>query len=334
MISNSLPLFIYLSNPLRGNMQMLPNSSFIIDLWSRDQASDGSRANSTVSRPKMAASSEILLLKCAKFRDEGQFIDVRLKVSDDVFTAHRIVLAASSDYFYAMFTNGMKESNQEMIELKDESITSNALKIILDSIYTEDLHVTEENVFDVLAAAFHLQVTSVVQQCSDFLMKEFVQLRLDLQNYRLLCTVADRHGMKDLREAAESKMALKFKDICESEEFLSIIEPDQLVNLLSRDDLSAPSETFVFKSVMQWIKHKKEERMAVAAKVIGAVRLGLVDIRVVIEELDTEEMQRNPEIHRQLHETSLYNNMPSRNSKFAEERTKPRSASQVSRSTG
>ena len=231
----------------------------------------------------MAASSEIFLLKCAKFRDEGQFIDVRLKFSDDVFTAHRIVLAASSDNFYAMFTNGMKESNQEMIELKDESITSNALKIILDSIYTGDLHVTEENVFDVLAAAFHLQVTSVVQQCSDFLMKEFVQLRLDLQNYRLLCTVADRHGMKDLREAAESKMALKFKDICESEEFLSIIEPDQLVSLLSRDDLSAPSETFIFKSMMQWIK------------VIGAVRLGLVDIRVVIEELDTEEMQRNPE---------------------------------------
>ena len=36
---------------------------------------------------------------------------------------------------------------------------------------------------------------------------------------------------------------------------------------------------------MQWLKHKKEERMAEAAKVIGAVRLGLVDIRVVIEEL-------------------------------------------------
>ena len=122
----------------------------------------------------MAAFSEILHCKCAQFRDEGQFIDVRLKVGEDVFPVHRIVLAASSDYFYAMFTNGMKESNQEMIELKDESITSNALKIILDSIYTEDLHVTEKNVFEVLAAAFHLQVTSVVQHCSEFLKKEFV----------------------------------------------------------------------------------------------------------------------------------------------------------------
>ena len=79
-----------------------------------------------------AALSEILHCKCALFRDEGQFIDVRLNVDEDVFPVPPIVLAASSDYFYAMFTNGMKESNQEIIELKDESITSNALEIILE----------------------------------------------------------------------------------------------------------------------------------------------------------------------------------------------------------
>ena len=80
---------------------------------------------------------------------------------------------------------------------------------------------------------------------------------------------------------------------------------------------------------MQWIKHKKEERMAVAAKVIGAVRLGLVDIRVVIEELNTKEMQRDPEIHMQLHKVLLHKYMPSHNSKFALEKSKPRSTSAV-----
>ena len=279
----------------------------------------------------MVANSEILFSKCSQFRDEGQFIDVRLKVGEDIFPAHRLVLAANSDYFYAMFTDGMKESNQEVIELKDESITPDALKIVIDSIYTGDLHVSEENVFEVLAAADHLQVASVVEQCCDFLKREFVQLRLDLQSYCLICTVADRHGLRDLQEAAEHKMASMYKDICESEEFLSNVNTDQLLSLLSRDDLSAPSETFVFKSVIQWIKHKKEERMAVAAKVIGAVRLGLVDIRVVIEELNTEEMQRIPEIHMQVYEASVYNNVPTHSSKFATERTKPRSTSQVSR---
>ncbi|XP_020627829.1 kelch-like protein 5 isoform X3 [Orbicella faveolata] len=277
----------------------------------------------------MVAHSEILLSKCAQFRDDGQFIDVRLKVREDIFPAHRIVLAANSDYFYAMFTDGMKESSQEVIELKDESISPDAFKIVMDSIYAGDICVNEENVFEVLAAADHLQVTTVVQQCCDFLKREFIQLRLDLHNYCLLSTVADRHSLRDLQEAAENKMASMYVDVCESEEFLSNVSGDQLFSLLSRDDLSAPSETFIFKSVMQWIKHKKEERMAVAAKVIGAVRLGLVDIRVVIEELDTEEMKRVSEIYTLMCEALIYNFMPSRNPKFAVEKTKTRSTSPV-----
>ena len=204
-----------------------------------------------------------------------------------------------------------------------------ALKMLMDSIYTGDLGVNEENVFELLAAADHLQVTSVVQQCCDFLKREFIQLRLDLNNYCLLCTVADRHGLRDLQETAEHKMASMFKDICESEEFLTHIGVDQLFSLLSRDDLNAPSETFVFKSVMQWIKHNKEERMAVAAKVIGAVRLGLVDIRVVIGELNTEEMQRDPEIHKLVYETLVYYCMPSKDSTFGEGKAKLRSAGTV-----
>ena len=78
-------------------------------------------------------------------------------------------------------------------------------------------------------------------------------------------------------------MASMYKDICEKEEFLSDMNVDVLSALLCRDDLSAPSENFVFKSVMQWIKYRKEERMDVAAKVIGAVRLGLVDSKDVID---------------------------------------------------
>ena len=76
----------------------------------------------------MVAHVDILLSKCAQFRNESQFIDVRLKVGEDIFPAHRIVLAANSDYFYAMFTDGMKESNQDVIELKDESISPDFLR--------------------------------------------------------------------------------------------------------------------------------------------------------------------------------------------------------------
>ena len=276
----------------------------------------------------MVGHCEILLSKCAQFREQGGFIDVYLKVREEVFSAHRIVLAASSDYFHAMFAHGMKESNQEVIELKDESISAAALKIVLDSIYSGDLQVNDENIFDVLVAADHLQVTSVVQQCCDYLQTQFVQLRFDVQTYCQICTIANRHGLIDLQEATQSKMASMYKEVCEREEFLSHIDADQFSNLLSRDDLSAPSETFVFKSVMQWVKYKKEERMAVAAKVIGSVRLGLVNIREVIKELNSEEMKQVPEIHTLLHESLLYSYIPS-SSAFGEEKGRMRSSGSV-----
>ena len=85
----------------------------------------------------------------------------------------------------------------------------------------------------------------------------------------------------------------------------------------------------IFKSVMQWIKHKKEERMEVAAKIIGAVRLGLVNIREVIAELNTQEMRVIPEIHTLLHESLLYSYEPSASSEFATNKTKPRSMKSV-----
>jgi len=276
----------------------------------------------------MIAHSEILLSKCAQFRDQGEFIDVHLQVGEELFPAHRLVLAANSDYFHAMFTYGMKESKQEVIELKDENISAEALKIVLDFIYSGDLHVNNENVFEALLVADYLQVTSVVQQCCDYIQAEFVEFRFDVQSYCRICAIADRHGLADLLEAAQCKMASMYKDVCDSEEFLSNVNADQLSSLLSRDDLIAPSENFVFKSVMQWIEYKKKERMAVAGKVIGAVRLGLVDIKDVIRELNTEGMKQVPEIHMLLDESLLYSHIPS-SSTFGEEKTKQRSSGPV-----
>ena len=97
-----------------------------------------------------------------------------------------------------MFAHGMKESNQEVVDLKDESISSAALKIVLDSIYSGDLRVNDENVFEVLIAADHLQVTSVIEQCCDDL--QTLQLRYNVQYRHIVksAPIANWHGLTDL----------------------------------------------------------------------------------------------------------------------------------------
>ena len=45
-------------------------------------------------------------------REQNQLCDVLLKAADNEIPAHRVVLASSSPYFFAMFTGELSESRQ------------------------------------------------------------------------------------------------------------------------------------------------------------------------------------------------------------------------------
>ena len=123
-----------------------------------------------------------------------------------------------------------------------------------------------------------------------------------------MLTIAERHSLIDLQEEVLHRMALIFKEVSETEEFHEYIDHSHLLKLLQRNNLTAPSETFVLQTVTKWIFHNKEERLGHAATLIGAVRLGLVDIKVLITELRKEELKG--ECWKMLHEVSLYHHMP------------------------
>ena len=122
---------------------------------------------------------ESLLYKMSEMRDSQTLTDVTLKVCGKSFDAHRVVLAASSEYFSAMFTTKMQESSQKEIELKDDSLTPAALQIILDFVYKTEINITEENVFEVLGAADHLQMTSAIDKCWEFMSETLVRDKLN-----------------------------------------------------------------------------------------------------------------------------------------------------------
>ena len=81
--------------------------------------------------------------------------------------AHRVVLASCSDYFRAMFTDEMKE--RSLSEICLNGVSAKGLEGLLDYAYTSRLSLNLANILDVLAAAAHVQVPTIIQACSNYL---------------------------------------------------------------------------------------------------------------------------------------------------------------------
>lgn len=91
-------------------------------------------------------------------RKRGLFCDAVLNVDNRDFPIHRVILAACSDYFAAMFTNGLSESYDVEKKIKIKGLSAETMEILLDFIYTENLKVSVTNVQALLPAACLLQL--------------------------------------------------------------------------------------------------------------------------------------------------------------------------------
>ena len=86
--------------------------------------------------------------------------------------AHKAVLAAASPYFHRMFTSAsFTEKNKREVLLKSDYIRldTGSIEAILCYIYTGvKIPLSQENAQSLLEAASYLEVTLVMEQCSNF----------------------------------------------------------------------------------------------------------------------------------------------------------------------
>lgn len=100
----------------------------------------------------------------------NKFSDVGLVAGGSIIRAHRAVLAAGSAYFNAMFTVGLVEEQQELVEI--HSISPHILSQLVDFIYSGNVDITQDNVQELFAAADMLELDDVVSGCISYLNKQ------------------------------------------------------------------------------------------------------------------------------------------------------------------
>ncbi|XP_066272286.1 kelch-like protein 24a [Branchiostoma lanceolatum] len=211
--------------------------------------------------------------------------DVILCVSKKEIPCHRNVLAACSDYFRAMFCNGHRESKEHKVTIHE--VSPGALQLLVDYAYTSEVTITEDNAEKLLEGADFFQILPVRDACVTFICNN-----LSAKDCLQMMQVGNTLSCPDLEKNA-SLCALKLKEftaVSKTPEFLSLTK-DQLITLISSDDLNASEET-VYTAVMTWINHDTRKRMKEMRELMELVRFPFMDKLYFLENVDRNEIVR------------------------------------------
>uniref|UniRef100_A0A8C8YRK2 Kelch like family member 2 n=1 Tax=Prolemur simus TaxID=1328070 RepID=A0A8C8YRK2_PROSS len=220
-----------------------------------------------------------------ELRSQNLLCDVTIVAEDVEIAAHRVVLAACSPYFHAMFTGEMSESRAKRVRIKE--VDGWTLRMLIDYVYTAEIQVTEENVQVLLPAAGLLQLQDVKKTCC-----EFLETQLHPVNCLGIRAFADMHACTELLNKANTYAEQHFADVVLSEEFLNL-GIEQVCSLISSDKLTISSEEKVFEAVIAWVSHDKDVRQEFMARLMEHVRLPLLPREYLVQRVEEEALVKN-----------------------------------------
>lgn len=245
-----------------------------------------------VTEPRMYQQS-LLLGGLCELLENDKFVDCILKIKDQDFPCHKLVLAASSPYFKAMFLSDLEESKIREVVLKD--VDPDIMKMILRYLYTCDINLTEQNVQDIFMAANVYQIPSIFSVCVSYLEHKMV-----LSN----CLAIFRLGL--LLECP--RLAAKARDyICDRFELI-IRDKDfhqlgsgELAAIITCDTLCVEKEEMVFEALMEWVEYDQVERLKDLPQLLHCVRFRLMPPAYFKEKVEGHRfIKSNQEIQKDL----------------------------------
>ena len=112
---------------------------------------------------------------------------------------------------------------------------------------------------------FSLQLTDVVEICSDFLKKQ-----LHPSNCLGIRAFADAQGVTELWRSANEYTSEHIMEVMRNQEFV-LLPTDHVIALLGNDDLNIPCEETILGAVLDWVKYDLSARKKHLAKLLAQV---------------------------------------------------------------
>ncbi|XP_052893491.1 BTB/POZ domain-containing protein 9 [Anopheles moucheti] len=198
------------------------------------------------------------------------YSDVTFIVEKQRIPAHRVILAARSEYFRALLYGGMQETKQDEIILR---IPQMAFKSLLKYIYSGNIavnHMKVEQVLDILGLANQYGFADLEMALSNYLRQV-----LSLSNVCAVLDAARLFELDGLTTVCHSFMDRNASQILQHESFCNL-SPDSLSSLLLRDSFFA-REVEIFQAVHDWCRFNADSKEDVDI-IVGKVRFALMSL--------------------------------------------------------
>jgi len=154
---------------------------------------DGIRISYEIQRKHLLKMKEDL--EKAYVGPDKSLLDVTVTCGDASFECNKFMLTARSPVFKAMFQHDSKESQSNVVEIKD--IETKVLEEMLHYIHTGDAPNIKDLAKDLLAAADFYQLEQLKTSCQELLSET-----LDVENALKMLILSDKYSAPKLRKNA------------------------------------------------------------------------------------------------------------------------------------
>ncbi|KAE9595763.1 putative chromatin remodeling & transcription regulator BTB-POZ family [Lupinus albus] len=194
------------------------------------------------------------------------------------------ILAAKSPFFYKLFSNGMRESEERYVTLRINASEETALMELLNFMYSNTLNTTTaSDLLDVLMAADKFQVASCMRYCSRLLRSMPMTPESALLYLELPSSVLMADAVQPLTDAAKQYLAGRYKDITKFQDEVMALPLAGVEAILSSDDLQVASEDAVYDFVLKWSRSEystlEERREVLGARLARLIRFPYMTCR-------------------------------------------------------
>ncbi|CAN7052530.1 hypothetical protein IGI04_027697 [Brassica rapa subsp. trilocularis] len=194
------------------------------------------------------------------------------------------ILAAKSPFFYKLFSNGMRESEQRHVTLRINASEEAALMELLNFMYSNVVSVaTAPALLDVLMAADKFEVASCMRYCSRLLRNMPMTPESALLYLELPSSVLMAKAVQPLTDAAKQFLAARYKDITKFQEEVMSLPLAGIEATLSSDDLQIASEDAVYDFILKWARAQypslEERREILGSRLALSIRFPFMTCR-------------------------------------------------------